>query len=111
MPGWVKVLPGFVRKLQNELSMAPGSLAEEIWYDANDPEVNPEIVWDASVRVSDHLCREETAFLDKRAHFTRAALARYLDLPEASIHPDDVPVIAMCGSGGGLRALVAGSSS
>ncbi|KAF1850655.1 phospholipase-like protein A2 [Cucurbitaria berberidis CBS 394.84] len=111
VPNWVKVLPGFIRKLQNELSMAPGSLAEEIWYEANDPEVNPEITWDASVRVSDELCQEEKAFLQNRAQFTKAALARYLDIPEATIHPDDVPVIAMCGSGGGLRALVAGSSS
>lgn len=111
IPTWVKVLPGFIRKLQNELSMAPGSLAEEIWFEANDPEINPEIVWDASVRVSDELCQEEKAFLQNRARFTRSALARYLDIPEAEIHPDDVPVIAMCGSGGGLRALVAGTSS
>jgi phospholipase A2 len=111
VPNWVKVLPGFIRKLQNELSMAPGSLAEEIWYEANDPEINPEIIWDASVRVSNELCVEEKAFLEKRAHFTKAALARYLDIPEATIHPDDVPIIAMCGSGGGLRALVAGTSS
>ncbi|CAN9347870.1 unnamed protein product [Alternaria alternata] len=111
VPNWVKVLPGFIRKLQNELSMAPGSLAEEIWYQANDPEINPEIIWDASVRVSNELCDEEKAFLKKRAQFTKAALARYLDIPEAQIHPDDVPVIAMCGSGGGLRALVAGTSS
>lgn len=105
------MMPGFIRKLQNELSMAPGSLAEEIWYDANNPEANPEIVWDASVRISDQLCQEEKAFLEKRAHFTKKALARYLDIPEATINPDDVPVIAMCGSGGGLRALVAGTSS
>ncbi|KAF1830123.1 FabD/lysophospholipase-like protein, partial [Decorospora gaudefroyi] len=111
VPNWVKVLPGFIRKLQNELSMAPGSLAEEIWYEANDPEINPEIIWDASVRVSNELCQEEKTFLEKRAHFTKAALARYLDIPEGKIHPDDVPIIAMCGSGGGLRALVAGTSS
>jgi phospholipase A2 len=91
--------------------MAPGSLAEEIWYEANDPGINPEIVWDASVRVSDQLCEEELSFREKRSQFTKAALARYLDIPEGKIHPDDVPVIAMCGSGGGLRALVAGTSS
>lgn len=111
IPGWVKMMPGFIRKLQNELSMAPGSLAEEIWYDANNPEANPEIIWDASVRISNELCKEEKAFLEKRAHFTKRALARYLDIPEATIHSDDIPVIAMCGSGGGLRALVAGTSS
>ncbi|KAH3906016.1 lysophospholipase [Parastagonospora nodorum] len=111
IPAWVKMMPGFIRKLQDELSMAPGSLAEEIWSDANNPEANPEIVWDASVRISDELCKEEKAFRQKRAHFTKAALARYLDIPEDTIHPDDIPIIAMCGSGGGLRALVAGTSS
>ena len=105
------MLPGLVTKLQNELSMAPGTLAEEIWYEANDPEVNPEIIWDASVRVSKELCAEEKKFLTKRSRFTKRALARYLDIPEDKIHPDDVPIIAMCGSGGGLRALVAGTSS
>ncbi|KAJ4289029.1 Cytosolic phospholipase A2 zeta [Kalmusia sp. IMI 367209] len=111
VPDWAKMLPGFVRKLQNELSMAPGSLAEEIWYDANDPEIHPEIIWDASVRVSNELCAEEKRFLANRSKFTKRALARYLDIPEDKIHPDDVPVIAVCGSGGGLRALVAGTAS
>ncbi|KAF2635561.1 FabD/lysophospholipase-like protein [Massarina eburnea CBS 473.64] len=111
MPSWAKALPGFLRKLQSELSMETGSLAEEIWYEANDPEINPEIIWDASVRVSNDLCAEEEKFRDKRQLFTKSALARYLDIPEDKMHPADVPIIAMCGSGGGLRALVAGTSS
>lgn len=111
VPDWAKLLPGFVRKLQNELSMAPGSLAEEIWYEANNPETHPEIIWDASVRVSNDLCSEEKHFLEQRGKFTKKALARYLDIPEDKIHPSDVPVIAVCGSGGGLRALVAGTAS
>jgi cytosolic phospholipase A2 len=111
VPDWFKVLPGFMNKLQNELSMAPGSLAEEIWNEANDPEINPEIVWDCSVRVSDDLCDEEKAFLERRKFHTKRGLARYLGIREQDIHPDDVPTIAICGSGGGLRALVAGASS
>lgn len=111
VPTWAKMLPGYIKKIQNELSMAPGTLAEEIWYDANNPEINPEIIWDASVRVSGELCEEEKRFLQHRAQFTKRGLARYLDIPESTIHPDDVPTIAMCGSGGGLRALVAGTSS
>ena len=91
--------------------MAPGSLAEEIWCEANDPEINPEILWDASVRVSDDICKEEKAFLARRKQHTAKALAAYLGIRESEIHPDDIPVIAMCGSGGGLRALVAGSAS
>jgi cytosolic phospholipase A2 len=98
-------------KFQNELSVAPGSLAQEIWREANDPEINPEILWDANVRVSDNLCKEEAAFLARRKQHTAKALATYLGIRESEIHPDDIPVIAMCGSGGGLRALVAGSAS
>lgn len=91
--------------------VAPGSLAEEIWREANDPEVNPEIIWDANVRVSDDLCSDEKAFLAKRKDETRRALAKFLGIKESEIHSDDVPIIAMCGSGGGLRALVAGAGS
>ena len=91
--------------------MAPGSLGEEIWHEANDPEINPEIIWDAQVRVSNDLCDEEKSFIQRRKRHVTAAFAEYLGISEKDIHPDDLPTIAMCGSGGGLRALVAGSSS
>lgn len=111
LPEWSKNIPMQVRKLQRELSLAPGSLADIIWHDAHDPFSNPEIQYSASVRVSDELCDEEKEFLARRKRVARAALARYLDIKEIDIHPDDVPTIAMCGSGGGLRALVAGAGS
>lgn len=111
VPAWMKALPALVNKLQNELSMAPWSLSWEIWNDAHDPEINPEILWDAQVRVSKDLCLQEQEFLKKRSVQTAKALARYLGLPESEVDPQDVPRIAMIGSGGGLRALVAGTSS
>ncbi|QIX00638.1 hypothetical protein AMS68_006155 [Peltaster fructicola] len=111
VPGWAKMLPGMIKKFQDELSMAPWSLGWEIWEEAHDPEINPEIIWDAKVRLSTDLCSEELAFLKKRRQQTAKALARYLDLEETDINPLDVPTIAICGSGGGLRALVAGTSS
>lgn len=111
MPEWAKLLPEHISKLQRELSMAPGSLADEIWHDAHDPYLNPEIDFSANVRVSSELCDQEKEFLQKRKKVTTAALAKYLDIPEAEIHPDDVPTIALVGSGGGLRALVAGTGS
>jgi phospholipase A2 len=111
LPDWSKLIPGYVRKLQRELSMAPGSLADEIWSDAHDPLTHPEIRYTAHVRVSDDLCDEEKEFLSRRRKYARVALAKYLDIEESQIHPDDVPTIAMCGSGGGLRALVAGTGS
>lgn len=91
--------------------MGAGSLADEICQDARDPYVHPEITSHAKVRIGKGLCDEELAFVQRRKKFTTSALARYLEIPEAEIDPQDVPTIALCGSGGGLRALVAGASS
>lgn len=111
LPSWIKIMPEYMDKLQNELSGAPYSLSWEIWEDAHDPEIHPEVIWDAKVRLSRDLCPEEQVFLDLRRKRTTKALARYLDVAESEIHPEDVPIIGLCGSGGGLRALVAGASS
>ncbi|KAL0930432.1 phospholipase a2 [Colletotrichum truncatum] len=111
LPEWGRLVPGYLRKLQRELSMSPGSLADEIWREAHDPFINPEVQYAAQVRVSNDLCEEEKEFLSRRKRVTTMALAKYLDIDEKDIHPDDVPTIAMCGSGGGLRALVAGTGS
>lgn len=111
LPSWIKRLPSHLDKLHDELSGAPWSLSWEIWEDAHDPEINPEIMWDARVRISKDLCRDEQDFLSKRQKHTTKALAQYLGVPESEVHPDDVPIIGVCGSGGGLRALVAGASS
>jgi cytosolic phospholipase A2 len=111
VPEWAKLMPDYVNKLQRELSMAPGSLADEIWREAHDPYLNPEIERPATVRISDELCDEEKDFLVRRRKVTTRALAKYLGLPEEEVHPEDVPCIAMVGSGGGLRALVAGAGS
>lgn len=111
LPEWTKLLPGYLRKLQRELSLAPGSLADEVWAEAHDPSVHPEIRYAASVRVSSDLCEDEKSFLERRRKVARVALAKYLGLAEEDIHPDDMPTIGICGSGGGLRALVAGAGS
>ncbi|KAK0388655.1 hypothetical protein NLU13_4898 [Sarocladium strictum] len=111
VPEWSKALPSYIKKLQRELSMSPGSLADEIWTEAHDPSINPEIRWSADVRVSSQLCDEEKEYLARRKKVAHVALSKYLDIPEKDIHPDDVPTIAMCGSGGGLRALIAGTGS
>ncbi|RYC58422.1 hypothetical protein CHU98_g7779 [Xylaria longipes] len=111
LPEWSRAIPRQIRKLQRELSMSHGSLADQIWKEAHDPFVNPEIQYSAAVRVSDDLCEEEKEFLSRRNRVVVAALARYLDLDERDINPADVPTIAISGSGGGLRALVAGTGS
>lgn len=108
-PDWAIGLPEWVTKLQKELNMEPGSLADEIWREARDPKINPEVGWDAHVRQGTELCDEEKVFLKRRKKYTKKALAKYLEIPEMDIHDDDVPVIAITGSGGGLRAMVAGT--
>ncbi|KKA27097.1 hypothetical protein TD95_001155 [Thielaviopsis punctulata] len=109
LPEWSRLVPVYLRKLQRELSMAPGSLADEIWREAHDPIVNTEIRYAAKVRVSSELCEDEKVFVARRRKMAAVALARYLDLEETDVNVEDVPTIAMCGSGGGLRALVAGT--
>ncbi|MCJ1410580.1 hypothetical protein MMC19_004666 [Ptychographa xylographoides] len=111
VPEWAKMIPGYAKKLQLEFDMAPGSLADEVWEEASDSSINPEIVRTARVRIGKELCAEEKAFQSRRRQCTAQALAKYLNIPEHEIDPEDVPTIAMCGSGGGLRALVAGTAS
>ena len=111
MPEWVQQLPAYIEKLQDEMEVKPGSLADEIWQEARDPFVHPEIQWNAKVRIGKDLCPEELAFIRRRKRYTTQALAKYLNIPENTVDPRDVPTIAICGSGGGLRALVAGAAS
>lgn len=111
IPAWARVLPGQIAKLQLEMDMSAGSLADEIWQEAHDLGINPEIAVSAKVRIGKDLCPEEKEFKQRRKRHTTRALAKYLDIPESEIDPEDVPTIAMCGSGGGLRAMVAGCGS
>ncbi|RMZ89752.1 hypothetical protein DV736_g3002, partial [Chaetothyriales sp. CBS 134916] len=111
VPSWARYLPDGIQKLNGELSMEPGSLADEIWQEAHDPAINPEILWDTTVRVGTSLCQAELDFRERRRRRIVKPFAKYLNIPEKDINLDDIPTIAMCGSGGGLRALVAGTSS
>ena len=111
IPEWAQTLPGYVAKLQAEMEMNPGSLADDMWHEAQDISINPEVGINAKVRIGKDLCPDEKAFIRRRKQWTTKALAKYLNIPENDIDPRDVPTIAICGSGGGLRALVAGASS
>ena len=111
VPEWAQQLPGYIAKMQDEMAMRPGSLADEIWQEAQDPYIHSEITRNAKVRIGKYLCADELAFIQRRKRHTTQALAKYLDLPESVIDPRDVPTIALCGSGGGLRALVSGAAS
>ncbi|KAK5073053.1 hypothetical protein LTR64_000538 [Lithohypha guttulata] len=110
LPTWAKHLPESIQKLNSELSLKEGSLANEIWQEAHDPSINPEVLWNARVRVGNTLSNEELRFRKRRKEYMVEHFKKYMDIKE-DVHPDDIPTIAICGSGGGLRALVAGTSS
>ena len=106
-PDWTKAASYFFKKLKKELSMDPGTLSYEIWQESLSPYVNPEITWQAQVRLSPNLCDEEQIYLSQRRKFMKKAMANYLEIAEEEIHEEDIPVIAMTASGGGVRAMVA----
>lgn len=110
LPSWARHLPELMQKLNFELTMKEGTLADEIWQEAHDATINPEVLWNARVRTGDTLGEDELKFRKRRKEYMVEHFKRYMDIKE-EVHPDDIPTIAMCGSGGGLRALVAGTSS
>ncbi|XP_044292778.1 cytosolic phospholipase A2 zeta [Varanus komodoensis] len=63
-----------------------------------------QITGDLDVRLGFDLCKEERRFLDKRKEIVSQALKRTLNLSEDP-STDEVPVVAVLGSGGGIRAL------
>ncbi|KFP05859.1 Cytosolic phospholipase A2 zeta, partial [Calypte anna] len=63
-----------------------------------------ESTWDLDIRLGFDLCKEEREFLDKRKKIVSEALRKTLHLKE-SPPKDEVPVVAVLGSGGGMRAL------
>ncbi|PWN38801.1 FabD/lysophospholipase-like protein [Ceraceosorus guamensis] len=67
----------------------------------------PELQWDSHVRVSRRMHPIESRFLRqrRRAVAQSGSLSRLLDLPKDEVvHPKDVPLIGIGGSGGGYRA-------
>jgi phospholipase A2 len=71
-----------------------------------DPVRYPEVDHVAYVRRGIDLSVEEKEYLSERKWQVRDAFARYLGLDANDVHPDDVPIIAFGGSGGGYRAMI-----
>ncbi|KAI3392994.1 hypothetical protein diail_4905 [Diaporthe ilicicola] len=83
------------------------SLESRLTKELDDPARFPEIAQEAVVRKGLDLCPEETAYLTARRIRVREQFAKYLGLDAAQVHPDDIPTIALGGSGGGYRAMLA----
>ncbi|KAJ6667287.1 hypothetical protein lerEdw1_017265 [Lerista edwardsae] len=65
-----------------------------------------QITKDLDVRLGFDLCKEEREFLNKRKEIASRALKKALKLRE-DLSNEEVPVVAVLGSGGGMRALTA----
>ncbi|XP_066471465.1 cytosolic phospholipase A2 epsilon-like [Tiliqua scincoides] len=61
---------------------------------------------DSDLRLGFDLCAEEQEFMQKRRKVAAAALKRVLQLEE-DLQDDEVPVVAIMTTGGGIRALTA----
>ena len=88
-----------------ELSLGPGSLYSEIVDSPPDPAVNPEVEWDAEVRLGEELCLAERAFIAERRRVMRKSFAALMGVGEDKVDERDLPVVAIAGSGGGRCPL------
>jgi cytosolic phospholipase A2 len=82
------------------------SIETSVKKDLHDPAHYPEVEHVAEVRRGLDLCIEEKEYLSDRKWHVRDAFARYMGLDPNDVHPDDVPIVAFGGSGGGFRAML-----
>ncbi|CAG8566811.1 13306_t:CDS:2 [Cetraspora pellucida] len=85
-------------------------LEKNIRSKSKDPHLYPELNWDATVRKSNDLCEDEKKFVHDRKLYICEAFARYVGVEVDEIHPDDIPIIALTGSGGGIRSMICATS-
>jgi cytosolic phospholipase A2 len=84
-------------------------LSKQVSEDLKNTTLYPELEHDAHLRRNNNLSKEEEAFVTARkAYIAKSGiLKRFLQLPEdEEVHEDDVPQIALGGSGGGYRACL-----
>ncbi|KAK4050682.1 mRNA decay protein [Microbotryomycetes sp. JL201] len=106
---WTKSLGEWtdkLRVLQDELTGEKGSLVSNVLERGKDVNENPEIQWDAKVRLGNDLSMVERGFLRARREAVKPAFCRLMGLSENEVHIDDIPLVAVAGSGGGYRAMI-----
>lgn len=84
-------------------------LHKEVKRDLSDANLYPELQKDANLRRNNDLSEEEKDFIKSRKELiiSSGALHKFLQLDQdEKVHPDDVPIIALGGSGGGYRACL-----
>ncbi|CAG8441441.1 8359_t:CDS:10 [Ambispora leptoticha] len=82
------------------------ALKTKVENDMKDYEKNPEITKTAHVRLSKELADEEKVFIAARKARARQSFAKFIGVDVDEINEADIPIIAVSGSGGGMRANV-----
>lgn len=107
VPQYVQLLPGFVAALRESFSFKAGSMGHEV---VREGAKALKAQQQTTVRIGHELCDQELKFLEQRKQFTKRSLARYLSVPVETIHKDDIPIIGVATSGGGLRACLSATA-
>lgn len=98
----------------NEVTRGEGSLYKETVDElSRDEKVNPEIEWDAQVRLvgndsekgEEGLSHVEKAFRRNRRGYMKGKFAELVGVREDEVDERDIPIIAIAGSGGGKTLL------
>ncbi|KAG9050772.1 hypothetical protein FS837_002716, partial [Tulasnella sp. UAMH 9824] len=88
-----------------ELGRGEGSLWSQLVKEAPNPELHPEVEWDAEVRIGDELCFREKAFLRERRRKMLHSYAKLFGVSPSELDERDLPIVAIAASGGGFRAM------
>ncbi|KAI9203417.1 acyl transferase/acyl hydrolase/lysophospholipase [Polychytrium aggregatum] len=67
---------------------------------------HPELLKSATVSHENSIPEEEQEFRRERKAFMKDAFARFIGVSPEEVHVDDIPVIAVTGSGGGFKAMI-----
>ena len=115
LASWSRDLDDLRKRLSElwaEVSGGEGSTYRAVLDSRNDRVINPELEWEGHVRLTgdveglDSLAPAERAYLRNRRTRIVAPFAAFIGVPASEVDEQDVPVLGIAGSGGGLRAAV-----
>ncbi|TPX62538.1 hypothetical protein PhCBS80983_g00278 [Powellomyces hirtus] len=89
-------------------SLTKGTLIAQLQRDMDDIKQNPEIEWEAEVRIGADLCDEEYELLESRQSKAAKAISEFIG---EKVDVRDLPIIGVAASGGGCRAMVSSLAS
>ncbi|KAJ1539786.1 hypothetical protein HK405_012411, partial [Cladochytrium tenue] len=104
-----KVMPKTTAAVETNLEVVAAFevLGPEMRANYTDSEANPEILRDATVSRENRIPDEEVEFQKQRLQFCRDSFAKFIGVSADEVNPQDIPVIAVAGSGGGFKAMIA----